>query len=470
MSSEVHVSTRSVIRLLAGWCVLVLMTGIALPAAAQTPPAAQAPPAGQTPRAITLSEALTLAAQNNLTLKVAVFESQVARAQLAQIESVRSGTVVLTGSYTRINDRAGSTITIPASPPTIPAPLTITLPPTSSDLFSTAVTYQVPLVTGGRIESQIALAKANLKGADAALERAKQQLVFDVKQAYFQLLLAQASVDVAARTMAAAEENLRVARARVAAGASPRFDEIQAEVNFANARQGVIRSRNADALAQQALNAVTNLPLDTALAPRETMTMVTVRGEAPALIRRALETRPELAELRARLEAATAAIEIAKAGGRPALVLSGGPNYGNAVSGSPTGAAAFGWSVTLAATVPLFDGGLTAQRVREAQLRVEQLRIGEAQLRQAVELDVRRALLTYGSAAEELATADKTVEQAQEGLRIANVRFAAGVSTNLEVIQAQAAQSQAEANRILALFNVNVARAQLERAAGGPVE
>jgi outer membrane protein TolC len=69
-----------------------------------------------------------------------------------------------------------------------------------------------------------------------------------------------------------------------------------------------------------------------------------------------------------------------------------------------------------------------------------------------------------------LATADKTVEQAEEGLRIANVRFAAGVSTNLEVILAQAAQSQAAGNRIQALFNVNVARAQLERAAGGPVE
>ncbi len=458
-------STRSLIRFLAGCCTVALLTGAAPPrAAAQTPPAA--PP----PRAITLSEALALAAQNNLTLKVAAFESQVARAQLAQVEALRSGTVVLTGSYTRINDRGGTTITIPASPPSIPSPVTVTLPPTSSDLFSTALTYQIPLVSGGRIESQVALAKANLKGADAALERAKQQLVLDVKQAYFQLLLAQASMDVALRTVTAAEENLRVARARVTAGAAPRFDEIQAEVNSANARQGLIRSRNAQALAQHGLNAVANLPLDTALAPRETMTLVAVRGDVAALIRRAFEARPELAELRARLEAATAAIEIAKAGGRPALVLSGGPNYGNSVSGASTGAAAAGWSVTLAATVPLFDGGVTAQRVREAELRVEQLRVGEAQIRQAIELDIRRALLTYGSAAEELATADKTVEQAEEGLRIASVRFAAGVSTNLEVILAQAAQSQAAGNRIQALFNVNVARAQLERAAGGAVE
>jgi outer membrane protein TolC len=177
-----------------------------------------------------------------------------------------------------------------------------------------------------------------------------------------------------------------------------------------------------------------------------------------------------VAEGRARSEAATAAIEVARSGGRPALVFSAGPSYGNSVGGTPTGSAAAGWSATLAATVPLFDGGVTAQRIREAELRVEQLRVSEAQLRQSIELDVRRALLTYGSAAEELVTADKTVEQAQEGLRIANVRFAAGVSTNLEVIQAQAAQSQAEANRIQALFNLNLARAQLERAVGGAVD
>jgi outer membrane protein TolC len=126
--------------------------------------------------------------------------------------------------------------------------------------------------------------------------------------------------------------------------------------------------------------------------------------------------------------------------------------------------------VTLSATMTLFDGNLTAERIREAQARADQLRATEAQLRQAVELEVRRAMLNYASAAEELISADKTIEQAQEGFRIANVRFAAGVSTNLEVVQAQAALSQAEANRIQALFNVNIARAQLERAAGGTVE
>lgn len=425
----------------------------------------------QAPRPVTLAEALTLAAQNNLGLRVSGFELVIARAQLAQAEGLRTGNLVLTASYTRINESVGSAIVIPGGTiPGILTPITITLPPPTPNLYNAVLTYQYPVFTGGRIESQIALAQANLKGVEATLERIKQQVVLDVKQAYYQLLLAQAGVDVAVRTLASADENLRVARARVAAGVSPRFDEVQAEVSQANARQALIRGRNAVALAQHALNAVMGLPLDTVLQPRETMVIVPARGEVAAMIRRALENRPELAEHRARLAAAIAAIDIARSGGRPALILSGGPNYGNTTGGAGSSVATTGWSVTLSATVPLFDGGVTTQRIREAEARVEQLRAAEAQLRQGVELDVRRTMLTFASAAEELVAADKIVEQAQEGQRIANVRFAAGVSTNLEVITAQAALSQAEANRIQALFNINVARAQLERATGGPVE
>lgn len=428
---------------------------------------AQAPAA---PRPITLVEALTLAAQNNQGLRVAAFEVTVARSQLAQVEAIRSGQFSLAASYTRINQLPGAVIVIPPISGVTTEPVAITLPPPSPNIYSVAVTYQYPVYTGGRLEAQIALTQANVRGAEAALERTKQQLILDVKQAYFQVLLAQAGIDVAQRTVTAADENLRVARARVAAGASPRFDEIQAEVNLANARQGLIRARNAEALAQHGVNLLLALPLDTVLLPRETMTIIPVRSDVAALIRRALEARPELAELKARLEAATAAIEIARAGGRPLVILSAGPSFGNAAGTGGAPSASTGWSMTLSATVPLFDGHLTGERIREAEARVEQLRATEAQLRQGIELDVRRSMLNYAAAAEGLVTADKTIEQAQEGLRIANVRFSAGVSTTLEVIQAQAAEVTAEANRIQALFDVNVARAQLERAIGGTVQ
>jgi outer membrane protein TolC len=378
---------------------------------------------------------------------------------------------LLTGNaqYTRVNDRPATTITIPNPPG---APLSVTLPAPDPNSWSIGVTYQLPLYSGGRSEAQIALAKANLRGAEATLERHKQQLVLDVRQAYYGMLLAQAGIGVSQRAVASAEENLRVARARVQAGASPRFDEVQAEVSLATARQGLVRARASAALAVQAVDALIALPLDTALQPRETMAVAAIRSELPALIRRALETRPELVEHAARVEAALAAVEVARAGTRPLLVLNAGPSFGTSSGTSLAGGstAALSWSVTLTGTITLSDGNLTAERIREAQLRAEQLKATEAQIRQGIELDVRRAVINYASAVEEVSVADKGVEQGDEQLRIANVRFQAGVSTNLEVVTAQAALSQAELSRVQAIYNVNVARAQLERAVGAAVE
>src|SRR3989304_3739488 len=118
-----RVIARSSLRI---WTVAATLVLLALLAPAQIARA-------QAPRLITLAEALTLAAQNNYTLRVAAFEATVARAQLAQAEAVKRGTLTLSATYTRINERPATSIVIP--PGTIPGitdPVIITLPPPGS--------------------------------------------------------------------------------------------------------------------------------------------------------------------------------------------------------------------------------------------------------------------------------------------------------------------------------------------------
>jgi outer membrane protein len=411
-------------------------------------------------RDLTLAEALTLAAQQNQQLRVAAYEVAIARSLLAQARAGGAPQVNAQASYTRTKEAGASTISIGG--------MTIEIPAPSPNLYDLGFTLQYPLYTGGRLEAQVALADANLKGAEAALERVKQQVVFSVRQAYYQLLLAQAGSDVTDRSAAQAAENLRVARARVAAGASPRFDEVQAEVAVAQARQSQVRARNGIAQAAQGLNALINLPLNTPLRLRDALAVRPVGPAIDALIARALEVRPEFGELRARQAAAQAGIALAEGGAKPTVALTGTAGYGNASALFGSGASS-SWSVTFAATMNLYDGGLTRERINEARQRLEQLRAMEAQQRQLVELEVRQAFLNLQSAAEELAGADAVVTQAAEALRIANVRFESGVGTNLEVLTAQTTASQAEAGRAQALFTYTLARASLERAVGADV-
>ncbi|MDR5695294.1 MAG: TolC family protein [Armatimonadota bacterium] len=428
----------------------VLLISSVLPAQAQQ---------GQTPRPITLKDALALALQQNLQVRFAAFEVAIARAQLEQAKAGKAVQVTGSASYTRINERAPTTISVTSGGMSI----TVQLPPPPVDTGELRVSLQYPLFTGGRLEAQIALAEANVKGAEATLQRTVQQVLFQVKQAYYQLLLARASRRAAERILAQAEENLRVARVRVQAGVAPQFDVLQAEVNLANARQGVVRALNSMVLARQALAALLNIPLDTLLEPQDELGITPFSVPLEELINRALRQRPELAELSARRAAAEAALELARSGARPNLALQGA----YFLSGTSLQNLTSNWQVILALTLNLFDGGLTKARIQEAEERLRQLQVAESQQRQAIELEVRQSYLTLQSAVAELEASGKAVEQALEALRIANVRYQAGVSAQLEVIAAQAALAQAEVNRVQALFNYNLALAQLERAVGG---
>ncbi|MDR7420364.1 MAG: TolC family protein [Armatimonadota bacterium] len=438
--------------MITGRCLaLALIVALAVPAATRAQPA---------PRRLSFGELAAVVAERNLTLRAAAFDVAVARTQLAQAKGERLPQLSLTGSYGTGQQRPGTTTTI--SNPFGPGTITLTVPGPDPSQVLLRVGLQYPLYSGGRIEAQIALAEANLKGAQAVFARTTQQVVFSAQQAYLRALLARENLTASRRTLEEAEESLRVAQERVRAGVAAGFDELQAEVQVARARQGIVQAmagvRNADI----ALNALLNERLDGALMLTDTLEPRPVTGTQDAAIAAALRQRPELAESAARIEATRASIALAASGGRPTITLGGGYD----VSGTPS-ANAGAWSATLSATLLLFNGGITRERIREAELRLEQLAVQEARTRQQVELEVRQAWIALEQAAAELVVAAKAVEQAREAARIAVVRYDAGLGTVLEVLSAQATLAQTEFSLASARFNQNLARVQLVLAIGG---
>ncbi len=432
---------------------IVLATALVLPAAAQP-----------TAHRISFADVAAAVFQNNLQLRAAALEVAVAEAQLAQARGGGLPQVALSGSYARTQERSGQTISFPNPFGPIPPTIAFTLPAPDPNLYAARLALQFPLYTGGRVESQIALAAANLRGAQSTFERTKQQALFGAQQLYLQALLGQETVAAAQRALDQASESQRVARARVRAGAAPQFDALQAEVAVANAEQSLVRARTSLTSAQVSLDAAINLPQDTPLEFADTLEPRPVPGTLQDAIARALRDRPEQTQLRSRIDAAEASIELAASGGRP--IVSVGTAYDvNNANGTATSATG-SWSVSLAVTLSLFDGGITRERVREAELRLEQLRILEASVRQQIELDVRQAWLSLEQAAGELAAASKAVEQGREAARLAAVRYEAGVGTSLEVLSAQTVLAQAELSLASARFNQNLARIRLILATG----
>ncbi len=101
---------------------------------------------------------------------------------------------------------------------------------------------------------------------------------------------------------------------------------------------------------------------------------------------------------------------------------------------------------------------------------IKEIELNQKAIRDAVELEVRQAVLMLTEAKESLFSQEKNIEQAKESLRIAQLNLSEGMATTLDVISAEAAYSQAQTNYAQALFDYSVALSQLEKAVGSEIQ
>jgi outer membrane protein TolC len=165
----------------------------------------------------------------------------------------------------------------------------------------------------------------------------------------------------------------------------------------------------------------------------------------------------------AKREAAQESVGLARTGHYPEL--NGSATYGR--SGQELDSSLdHGWSAGVVLTVPLFNGFLTSHQVAEAKSNLYVLKANEETLRQQVLLDIQSAYLNLQQANDSIATAELAVQQAQENLDLANGRYAAGVGSPIEVTDAFAAYSNAQASYTNALYSYKIAQASIEQAMG----
>ena len=124
------------------------------------------------------------------------------------------------------------------------------------------------------------------------------------------------------------------------------------------------------------------------------------------------------------------------------------------------------WSASLVLSFPIFEGRAVSGRVMQARTDYNQARLLEQQIEENVLLAVRSAYASWQEAVASLQSQERTIAQAEEGLRIANLRYENGVGTQLEVLAAQTANTQAKVNYINAVYDYELAIAGFLRAAG----
>src|SRR5439155_14462586 len=180
--------------------------------------------------------------------------------------------------------------------------------------------------------------------------------------------------------------------------------------------------------------------------------------------REALARRPEVLQAQENLNQNAEQIRFQRRARLPQMSLTG--SYQLTPDASGLASVDHVWRVGAGVTLDVFDAGLIRSRVREAEAGRDAAAATLEQVRQSVALDVRTALSILRQAQLNRQTTAANVQQAQEALRIAQVRYRAGVSTSVEVTDAQVAPTQAQTNQVNAEYDYLDAQTALARALG----
>jgi len=398
------------------------------------------------PGPLTLTQTIDSVIAHYPSLDAARSAVDAARARTIEANSSRLPQVTGNGGYTYNSLRPYVAFAIPGQP-------TSAIYENVQDSYNVNVTARQLLTDFGRTDKLVDLARSGQIAAQDALEEARHQLGYQAIQSFYSVILLRNSTDVAHEEIAALEEALRISQKKFNAGSATKFDVLTTQVRLSNARnkltdtQGELEKQENGL--RQLLGWDISAPLD-------------LRGDfdadAPALSESAaiadgLHNRPEMKVAIDNEHTSRLQLDAASRENMPTLAAQASGGMENSVAG-------------LSLEVPIFTGRrITGDRM-EADAGVRSAEARERELDQTITTDVADAYSDLNAAKARLGNADTLVEQAREALDLAQTRYANGVITNFELLDAQSSLRAAELSRLQARYDTVLARQAVARAAG----
>lgn len=328
--------------------------------------------------------------------------------------------------------------------------------------FDARATLSQSLFNFRNLEQERA-ASERLKSANYSFKDARELVVLAVGNAYLLAIADTARIETAEAQVANAQALYNKAIDQQKAGLTPSIDTLRSQVELQTRQQQLIAARNDTAKQLLSLARIIGLPPGqqfalTEKAPYEALTPLPI----DVYLQRAYSSRSDYQAAQAQVRAAEFSHRAAAAGRYPTLGVDA--NFGDI---GVTPAQSNGtWQVNGGLNIPIFAGGRVRSDLLEADAQLKQARSQLGDLRGRIDYEVRSALLDLTAAADQVEVARSSVELAEQTLDQSRDRFAAGVSDNLEVVQAQESIASAHESYIQSLYAHNLAKVELARAIG----
>ena len=399
-----------------------------------------------------LEDAIQMAFETNRSLKQSIANVDAARWNLSTARRQQGPTLTWQGTANRIG---GATYDNPLSG-------------YGDYLYGNTLQSGYSLDTTGKLKHNRRSAGYGLNAADLTLENTKQAVKLQTTQAYYQLLEYRNLIEVNQEAVDTLQEHLNNVNAQYRVGTVAKSDVLASEVQLANSQQSLVNAQNNYDVAMATLNNIIGLPSDTLLNVKDSLQFTPYDLNLDDCTVYALDNRPDGIVADYEVEQAKESVEMAKAGYRPdvsaALVKNIQDEHEFGHEQSET------WTAGFTASWNIFDNGVTQSTIETAKAALRAKEEAAAASKEQIQLDVRQQYLSLLAAEKNIHTTSKAVEQAEEDYKIAQVRYSAGVDTNLAVMDAQEKLTSARTNYYTALYNYNTSKAALDKAMGIPVD
>lgn len=414
---------------------------------------------------LTVEQAVKIGLENSKTLRTSQYKVMSAEAKASETGTLGLPSLKFQGTYTRLSEVPPSSFPNPVNPALPP----IVISPSIVNNYGLKATVQQPLFTGGKISGAEDASEKLAEASKQDFNKDKAEVVYNIKMWYWNLYRANEAKKFVDENVQQIQSHVTDAENLLKQGMLTSNDVLKVQVQLSDARVRQIDAKNNVQLSMIQLNSTLGLPLSTQIEIASPLESFNVdKADIAGLVKKALENRPDVIAMQARVNASESGLSSARGGWWPQIYLVGNYNYlrPNQRIFPTKDEFKDTWDVSLSVSFDIWNWNQTGHQTAQAEAQLGQAEEGLSLLRDMATLEVTQSYLNVRQARERFDVSEQGVEQAEESYRVMNERFKKGLVANSDLLDAEGALLQAKLNRTQSTVDLVLAAARLTKSIG----
>ena len=407
---------------------------------------------------LTVEQTVQRVLQTHPAIEQALAAARAAEARVSQASSAKLPDVSTEAGYTHIGP-------VPAF--SFPGFGNLVLAP--ADNYDAHIVGRYTAYDFGKTNASVEVSQSKVQNSRDMIELTKSNLALQTIRSFYAIVLLRKSLSVQDEQIEALNQHLAVTKKRVTAGTATSFDVLTTQVRVAASQNQKVEILNSLQKQESVLRQLLHLETNAPVLIRGSFTQDSIVLNIDSLIRAALQQRPEMKLARDAEHSAEVQKKFSSLGNMPTVNLNAA--YGLKNGYEPNIYVLRGnWMWGLQARVPLFDGGRVGHQEEEAQASLQAEQAHSQDVERQVRADVEQVASDVEAAIAKVQISEVQLQQAQEAVTIARTRYETGSITNLDLLDAETAESTAKLTNLQALYRFVLSKYELERATGTIIE